>query len=56
MDIEALDPTTFVALLSYVAGATGLAVAAVLGIQAASWSPLLVGKFIGLVKRGGRVG
>ncbi len=51
MEITPLDPTTFTALLTYVAGASVLATAAVLGIQAAKWAPSLVGMFIGLVRR-----
>lgn len=51
MEIAPMDPETFVALLTYVAGASGLAIAAVLGIQSAQFAPLLVGKFISLVRR-----
>lgn len=51
MEITALSADTFTALLTYVAGASGLATAAVLGIQAATFAPALVGKFIGLVRR-----
>jgi hypothetical protein len=51
VEITPMDPTTFTALLSYVAAASALAVAAVLGIQAAQFAPLLVGKFVALVRR-----
>ncbi len=51
MEITPLDSQTFTALLTYVAGASALAVSAVLGIQAAQFAPALVGKFIGLVRR-----